>query len=125
MGSNANWVGFGQFLRGFAEGCRFALHLDVIFFILPRNATTTEGTVGAISDSCESVTEIFRRLYQQAGVINGNASSARRTFAVMLHRQGRSPKLIQYLIGMSSLSAVKRLVESDPVRLATIVSGVI
>ncbi|MCK4118354.1 tyrosine-type recombinase/integrase [Ralstonia nicotianae] len=80
---------------------------------------------GAISYSCESLTEIFRRLHQQAGIPNGNASSARRTFAVMLHRQGRSPKLIQDLIGVSSLSAVKRLVESDPVRLATIVSGVI
>lgn len=80
---------------------------------------------GAISYSCESLTEIFRRLHQQAGITNGNASSARRTFAVMLHRQGRSPKLIQDLIGVSSLSAVKRLVESDPVRLAAIVSGVI
>lgn len=80
---------------------------------------------GAISSSCESLTEIFRRLHRQAGISNGNASSARRTFAVVLHRQGRSPKLIQDLIGVSSLSAVKRLIESDPVRLATIVSGVI
>jgi len=54
-----------------------------------------------------------------------NASSARRTFSVTLHRQGRSAKLIQELIGVSSLSAVKKLVESDPVRLASIVSGVI
>ncbi|QIK19220.1 site-specific integrase [Ralstonia pseudosolanacearum] len=80
---------------------------------------------GAISYSSESLAEIFRRLHQQAGITNGNASSARRTFAVMLHRQGRSPKLIQDLIGVSSHSAVKKLVESDPVRLASIVSGVI
>ncbi|AMP36972.1 site-specific integrase [Ralstonia solanacearum] len=90
-------------------------------FAFTRRVTTA----GATSYSCESLTEIFRRLHQQAGITNGNASSARRTFAVMLHRQGRSPKLIQDLIGVSSLSAVKRLVESDPVRLAAIVSGVI
>ncbi|WP_197339742.1 hypothetical protein [Ralstonia solanacearum] len=62
---------------------------------------------------------------QRVGKQNGNASAARRTFAVTLHRQGRNPKVIQELIGVSSLSAVKRLVESDPVRLAAIVSGVI
>lgn len=80
---------------------------------------------GAISYSCETLTEIVRRLHQQAGIEGGNASAARRTFAVRLHRDGRSLKLIQELIGVSSLSAVKHLVEGDPVRLASIVSGVI
>lgn len=80
---------------------------------------------GIVSYSCETLAEIYRRLHQQAGIENGNASAARRTFAVMLHRQGRNPKLIQKLIGVSSLSAVKKMVESDPVRLASIVSGVI
>ena len=80
---------------------------------------------GALSYSCESLTEIVRRLHQQAGIEGGNASAARRTFAVRLHRDGRSLKLIQELIGVSSLSAVKNLVEGDPVRLSAIVSGVI
>ncbi|MBB6580932.1 site-specific integrase [Ralstonia solanacearum] len=80
---------------------------------------------GAISYSCESLAEIFRRLHQQAGITCGNASSARRTFAITLHRQGRSAKLIRELIGVSSLSAVRKLVESDPVCLASIVSRVI
>lgn len=90
-------------------------------FTFTRRVTST----GAVSYSCETLTEIYRRLHQQAGIPNGNASAARRTFAVTLHRQGRNPKLIQELIGVSSLSAVKRMVQSDPVRLATIVSGVI
>lgn len=90
-------------------------------FAFTRRVTST----GAISYSCKTLPEIYRRLHQQAGIQNGNASAARRTLAVMLHRQGRNPKVIQELIGVSSLSAVKRLVESDPVRLATIVSGVI
>ncbi|KAA1003449.1 site-specific integrase [Paraburkholderia panacisoli] len=80
---------------------------------------------GAISYSCETLTEIVRRLHQQAGIEGGNASAARRTFAVNLHRQGRSLKFIQQLIGVSSLSAVKTMVEGDPVTLASIVSGVI
>ncbi|KVU43426.1 integrase [Burkholderia ubonensis] len=80
---------------------------------------------GAISYSCETLTEIVRRLHQQAGIEGGNASAARRTFAVRLHRDGRSLKLIQELIGVSSLSAVKNLIEGDPVRLSAIVSGVI
>ncbi|WP_408534949.1 site-specific integrase [Paraburkholderia fungorum] len=80
---------------------------------------------GTVSYSCESLTEIVRRLYLQAGIEHGNASAARRTFAVRLHRDGRSLKLTQQLIGVSSLSAVKNLVEGDPVRLSSIVSGVI
>ncbi|KVO15117.1 site-specific integrase [Burkholderia ubonensis] len=80
---------------------------------------------GAISYSCETLTEIVRRLHQQAGIEGGNASAARRTFAVRLHRDGRSLKLIQELIGVSSLSAVRNLIEGDPVRLSAIVSGVI
>jgi hypothetical protein len=80
---------------------------------------------GAISYSCETLTEIVRRLHQQAGIEGGNASAARRTFAVRLHRDGRSLKLIQQLIGVSSLSAAKNLIEGDPVRLSAIVSGVI
>ncbi|TCK31944.1 phage integrase family protein [Paraburkholderia sp. BL8N3] len=80
---------------------------------------------GAVSYSCESLTEIVRRLHQQAGIEHGNASSARRTFAVRLHRQGRSLKLIQELIGVSSLTAVKRLIDGDPVRMASIMSGVL
>ncbi|MGF6756571.1 tyrosine-type recombinase/integrase [Paraburkholderia sp. GAS42] len=80
---------------------------------------------GVISYSCETLTEIVRRLHQQAGIEGGNASAARRTFAVRLHRDGRSLKLIQELLGVSSLSAVKNLIQRDPVRLSSIVSGVI
>lgn len=90
-------------------------------FAFTKRVTRT----GTISYSCETLTEIVRRLHQQAGIENGNASAARRTFAVRLHRDGRSLKLIQELIGVSSLSAVKRLIDADPVRLASIVSGVI
>ncbi|RAS15462.1 site-specific integrase [Paraburkholderia bryophila] len=90
-------------------------------FSFTRRVTGT----GVISYSCESLTEIVRRLHQQAGIEGGNASAARRTFAARLHRDSRSLKLIQELIGDSSLSAVKNLIDGDPVRLSAIVSGVI
>jgi hypothetical protein len=91
----------------------------------PFSFTRRTTPSGAVSYSCESLTEIVRRLHQQAGIEHGNASAARRTFVVKLHRDGRSLKLIQQLIGVSSLSAVKRLIDGDPVRLASVVSGVI
>ncbi|MGF6995538.1 tyrosine-type recombinase/integrase [Paraburkholderia sp. GAS32] len=91
----------------------------------PFSFTPRRTPSGAVSYSCESLTEIVRRLHHQAGIEHGNASAARRTFAVRLHRDGRSLKLIQQLIGVSSLSAVKRLIDGDPVKLASVVSGVI
>lgn len=90
-------------------------------FTFTRRVTRT----GAASYSCETLNEIIRRLHTQAGIENGSANATRRTFAVNLHRQGRSPKLIQTLIGVSSLAAVKRLVDGDPVTLASVVRGVI
>ncbi|MFC5429689.1 tyrosine-type recombinase/integrase [Paraburkholderia denitrificans] len=107
--------------RGLDGNGSLFLTSDGESFAFARRVTGT----GTISYSCETLTEIVRRLHQQAGIENGNASAARRTFAVRLYRDGRSVKLIQELIGVSSLSAVKRLTDSDPVRLASIVSGVI
>ncbi len=90
-------------------------------FAFTRRVTAS----GAVSYSCEVLAEIIRRLHQQAGIEHGGALAARRSFAVGLYRQGRSVKIIQELIGVSSLGAVKKLVESDPVTLASIVRGVI
>jgi hypothetical protein len=98
---------------------------DSAFKRMPFTFTRRVTGSGAVSYSCETLTEIVRRLHQQAGIEGGNASAARRTFAVRLHRDGRSLKLIQQLLGVSSLSAVKNLIQGDPVRLSSIVSGVI
>jgi hypothetical protein len=91
----------------------------------PFTSTRRVTGSGAISYLCETLTEIVRRLHQQARIEGGNASAARRTFAVRPHRDGRSLKLIQEMIGVSSLSAAKNLVDGDPVRLSAIVSGVL
>lgn len=82
---------------------------------------------GALQAAARSATHAKRRQKLSGVCISklasrgGNASAARRTFAVRLHRDGRSLKLIQELIGVSSLSAVKNLIDGDPERLSAIV----
>lgn len=107
--------------RGLDPSSPLFLTSDGSPFTFTRRVTRT----GAASYSCETLNEVIRRLHAQAGIENGSANATRRTFAVNLHRQGRSLKLIQSLIGVSSLAAVKRLVDGDPVSLASLVSGVI
>lgn len=80
---------------------------------------------GTESLSCESLTQILRRLHTQAGIENGSGSAARRTFGVRLHRKGFDLRHIQVLLGVQSLTAVKRMVEADPVRLGAIVARAI
>lgn len=91
----------------------------------PFTFTKRTTKAGAASYSCESLTQIIRRLHTQAGIEGGSALSARRTFGVRLHRKGYDLRHIQTLLGAQSLTAVKRMVESDPVRLGAIVSRAI
>jgi site-specific recombinase XerD len=91
----------------------------------PLLFTRRHTSTGKISYSCESLTAIYRHLHHQAGIENGSASAARRTFAVNLRRGGVDLDTIRGLLGLSSLSAVKRIVDSDPVRLGAIVARVI
>jgi site-specific recombinase XerD len=91
----------------------------------PLLFTKRHTSTGRISYSCESLTAVYRKLHHQAGIENGSATAARRTFSVHLRRNGVDLDTIRRLLGLSSLSAVKRIVDSDPVRLGAIVSRVI
>lgn len=91
----------------------------------PFTFTKRQTRAGTDSFSCESLTQIIRRLHTQAGVEAGSALSARRTLAVRLHRKGYDLRHIQTILGVQSMTAVKRMVEADPVRLGAIVSRVI
>lgn len=91
----------------------------------PFTFTRRTTAAGTISYSCESLTQIIRRLHTQAGIEAGSALSARRTFAVRLNRKGYDLRHIQTILGVQSMVAVKRMVEADPVRLGAIVSRVI
>lgn len=91
----------------------------------PFTFTRRVTQAGTESYSCESLTQILRRLHTQAGIENGSALSARRTFGVRLHRKGYDLRHIQVLLGVQSLTAVKRMVDADPVRLGAIVARAI
>lgn len=107
--------------RGLDPTSPIFLAVDGKPFTFTRRVTKS----GQESFSCESLTQIIRRLHTQAGIEAGSALAARRTFAVRLHRKGFDIRHTQALLGVQSLLAVKRMVEADPVRMGAIVARVI
>ena len=69
---------------------------------------------GTISYSCDSLSQLFRKLHMQAGVEGASATSARRTFAVRLNNKGYDLKSIKILLGLKILRATKILIDADP-----------
>jgi site-specific recombinase XerD len=82
-------------------------------------------STGAVSYSCDSLSQLFRKLHLQAGIEGASAMSGRRTFAVRLANKGFDLRHINELLGHETLTATKRLIDADPVRLGAIVAGVI
>lgn len=80
---------------------------------------------GAASYSCDSLSQLFRKLHLQAGIEGASAMSGRRTFAVRLANNGFDLRHINELLGHETLTATKRLIDADPVRLGAIVARVI
>lgn len=91
----------------------------------PYKLIKRKTAAGAISYSCDSLSQLFRKLHLQAGIEGASAMSGRRTFAVRLHRYGYDLRHINELLGHETLTAAKRLIDADPVRLGAIVAGVI
>ncbi|WP_420213373.1 site-specific integrase (plasmid) [Burkholderia aenigmatica] len=87
--------------------------------------TARKTPAGAVSYSCDSMSQVIRRLHTQAGVKGGHAGSARRTFAVRLHRKGFDLRHIAELVGNASLNSTKKLIDSDTVSLGDLVSRVV
>lgn len=79
----------------------------------------------AASYSCDSLSQLFRKLHLQAGIEGAGAMSGRRTFAVRLANRGFDLRHINELLGHETLTATKRLIDADPVRLGAIVAKVI
>ena len=80
---------------------------------------------GAVSYSCDSLSQLFRKLHLQAGIEGASAMSGRRTFAVRLANNGFDLRHINKLLGHETLTATKRLIDANPVRLGAIVAKVI
>lgn len=91
----------------------------------PYGLTQRKLTSGTISYSCDSLSQVFRRLHAQAGIEGGHALAARRTFAVRLSRKGYDVRHIAELLGHGTISATKRLIDDDPVKLADLVASVV
>lgn len=80
---------------------------------------------GKVYRQYASVSQLYSKLLDQAGVQGGNAGSARRTMAVKLHRKGVDDRVIMEILGISSLSAVRKMWMGDTVRLGELVARVI
>jgi site-specific recombinase XerD len=91
----------------------------------PYGLTARKSSTGTISYSCDSLSQVIRRLHAQAGVEGGHALAGRRTFAVRLHRRGDDLRHISELLGHGTLTATKQLIDSDPVKLGDLVASVI
>lgn len=91
----------------------------------PYKLNKRKTATGAVSYSCDSSSQLFRKLHLQAGIEGASAMSGRRTFAVRLHRRGYDLRHINELLGHETLTATKRLIDADPVRLGALVAGVI
>ncbi|MEM8519042.1 site-specific integrase [Janthinobacterium sp. CAN_S7] len=90
----------------------------------PYKLTKRKTATGTISYSCDSLSQLFRKLHMQAGIEGASANSARRTFAVRLHNKGYDLKSIKVLLGLKTLRATNNLIDADPVRLGAIAAGV-
>ncbi|MEK8034195.1 site-specific integrase [Ideonella sp. DXS29W] len=107
---------------------RGLVHLGPVFLTndgRPFTLTTRRTAAGNTSRSCESLTEVIRKLHDQAGIEAAGASAARRTFGVRLKREGYDLRHIREVLGLATLSAAKALCDGDPVDLGRIVSKVI
>lgn len=88
----------------------------------PYSLTKRTLPSGVLSYSCNTLGAYISRLHANAGIEGGSAQSARRTFAVKQHRQGRDLVHIAAILGHKSITTTRRLVDGDPVRLADIVA---
>lgn len=82
----------------------------------PYRLTTRRTAAGALSYSCDSLSQLFRKLHLQAGIEGASAMSGR-SFASNLLRNGASLDAVQQLLGHSELDHVMPYLEIDPKKL--------
>lgn len=117
-------LGFGLAARDSFRG----LAPDSAIFLSEQGgsmAMTKRIVDGKAYYACDVMTSIYRKLFLQAGIEGASATSGRRTFASTLYRKGYDVRHLQELLGHSSISAVKKLVESDPMSLGALVAKAI
>lgn len=118
----------GHGLTAWRSQCRGLVQLGPVFLTndgRPFSSTMRKTSASNISRSCESLTQVIRKLHDQAGIEAAGASAARRTFGVRLHRKGYDLLLIREVLGLATPSAAKALCDGDPVVLGRIVARVL
>lgn len=85
----------------------------------------TVGEDGKVRRQFSSLSNLFTRLFENAGIQGGVAGSARRTLAVKLKRRGTDVRVIAEILGTQSLDSVRRMVQGDTARLGEIIKDVI
>jgi len=90
----------------------------------PYKLTKRPTKGGEICYSCDSLSQLFRKLHAQAGIEGASATSGRRTCAVRLSKQGGSLKQIKTLLGLKSIQAARALADIDEIHLGTIAARV-
>jgi integrase/recombinase XerD len=80
---------------------------------------------GKLRRQFSSLSNLFARLFENAGIEGAVAGSARRTLAVKLKRRGIDIRVIAELLGNQSLDSVRRMVQGDTARLGEIIKDVI
>jgi len=73
--------------------------------------------------SPNSLQQLFKHLYHQAGVKGAKSHSGRRTFATRLIESGYDIKSVSILMGHSSIQTTARYINENPVRLGEMVAG--
>lgn len=91
----------------------------------PYAITKKTSKAGVVSYSCNTLGALISKLHANAGVEGGNAQAGRRSLAVRLHRKGYDLVHIKALLGHKSIETTKKLVDGDPVNLASIVAGAV
>lgn len=104
--------------RGLASDSPIFLGADGQPFTFTKRVTRK----GTVSYSCESLTQIYRRLHTQAGITAGSALSARKAYMVRLVQQGIDVKHIRQLLGLSSVTPILRATKGVVVDLGAITS---
>lgn len=80
---------------------------------------------GKVYRQYASISQLYSKLFKQAGVQGAVSMSARRTLAVKLHRQHIDIRVIAEILGNRSLTAVKQMCVGDTNRLSELVKDVI
>ena len=73
--------------------------------------------------SPNSLQQLFKRIYRQAGISGAKSHSGRRVFCTRLIEAGYDIKSVSVLMGHSSIQTTARYINENPVKLGEMVAG--